>query len=147
VPTKTLSDATYSAVIKACRKGDELVEKGNLGAAIAAYDEALRLLPAPTTEWEAAAWVYAAKGDVLFQQGRYAEARLALEEAMCCPGGLGNPFLHLRLGQTYYELGKAEKAADELSRAYMGAGEKIFEGEDGKYLHLLKQALKPRDDN
>ena len=56
---------------------------------------------------------------------------------MTCPGGLGNPFLHLRLGQVLLDQGHDDLAADELMRAYMGAGAEIFESEDGRYLRFL----------
>jgi tetratricopeptide (TPR) repeat protein len=42
--------------------------------------------------------------------------------AVQCPQGLGNPYIDLRLGQMYYEEEQFDKAADELARAYMGAG-------------------------
>jgi hypothetical protein len=61
---------------------------------------------------------------------------------MTCPGGLGNPFLHLRFGQILFESGDHDLAADELIRAYMGAGDEIFENEDPKYLNFLKTRAK-----
>jgi len=61
---------------------------------------------------------------------------------MRCPDAIGNPFLHLRLGQCQFELGELDRAADELARAYMGAGAKIFEGGD-KYFSFLKTRLEP----
>ena len=61
----------------------------------------------------------------------------ALSLALTCPGGLGNPFIHMRLGQLAYDAGELDAAADELMRAYMGAGDAIFENEDRKYLTFL----------
>lgn len=57
---------------------------------------------------------------------------------MTCPDALGNPFLHLRLGQAQLNLGNEDRAADELMRAYMGGGPEVFEIEDGRYLAFLK---------
>lgn len=62
---------------------------------------------------------------------------------MHCPGAIGNPFLHLRLGQCQLELGNNDQAADELTRAYMAEGTTIFQDEDPKYLAFLKTQLKP----
>ena len=46
----------------------------------------------------------------------------------------------LRLGQCAYELGKQE-AAEYLMRAYMLAGEEIFEDEDEKYFNLIRPLI------
>lgn len=57
---------------------------------------------------------------------------------MTCPDAIGNPFLHLRLGQALYERGETDRAADELMRAYMGAGDEIFGNDEPKYFVFLK---------
>ena len=75
--------------------------------------------------------------DAHFLNGNYAAALSALEQAMRCPDAIGNPFIHLRLGQTQFELGNKDRAADELMRAYMGAGAEIFAEEAPKYLEFL----------
>ena len=62
--------------------------------------------------------------------------------AIQCPTGLGNPYIHFRLGQTYFENGIMDKAADELTRAYMGAGLEIFMEDDPKYLAFLETKIK-----
>ena len=62
----------------------------------------------------------------------------ALQYAMTCPGAVGNPFLHLRYGQVFLDLGEADHAAEELMRAYMGEGKEIFASEDSRYLDFLK---------
>jgi len=54
--------------------------------------------------------------------------------AMHCPDAIGNPFLHLRLGQCQFELKALDRAADELMRAYMGGGPDLFKLEDPKYI-------------
>ena len=59
------------------------------------------------------------------------------------PRWLGEPILHLRLGQCALELGDITKAKDELTRAYMGAGKDIFQDEPPKYFALLRDALVP----
>lgn len=61
---------------------------------------------------------------------------------MRCPEAIGNPFLHLRLGQCQFEVGNLDRAVDELASAYLGAGEEIYEGAD-KYFEFLKTRLKP----
>ncbi|MDN6861800.1 MULTISPECIES: hypothetical protein [Pseudomonas] len=80
----------------------------------------------------------AAIGDACFQGGFFTSAKEALEYAMTCPDAVGNPFLHLRLGQALYEKEETDRAADELMRAYMAAGDEIFDNDDPKYFALLK---------
>ena len=76
----------------------------------------------------------AALGDLYFQSRDFAQTVNVLSDAMRCAGALGNPFLHLRLGQAHLELNDEARAADELCRAYMGAGKEIFEKEDPRGL-------------
>lgn len=64
-----------------------------------------------------------------------------LSFAMRCPDAMGNPFLHLRLGQCQFELAALDRAADELARAYMGGGPELFSQEDPKYLAFLKTRI------
>jgi hypothetical protein len=104
----------------------------------------VRLGPEPQTDWAAAKWVLAAIGDANFLCGDFVAGRDNL--SIKCPNGMGNPFLHLRLGQCQLELGDIERAADELARAYMGADMDIFEDEDPKYFAFLKTRLKPPPD-
>lgn len=63
--------------------------------------------------------------------------------AVRCPDGLGNLFIHLRLGECAFELGQISRAEDELTRAYMGAGREIFADEDPKYFKHLQTVLLP----
>lgn len=78
-----------------------------------------------------------------FLQEAYEHSKAAFSDAMHCPNALGNPFIHLRLGQSQYEPGNMQRAADELARAYMGAGKDIFQEDDPKYFEFLKTVLKP----
>jgi len=58
-------------------------------------------------------------GDWRFAQADYAEALACLRKAAQSPDGLGNPFVHLHLGQVRYELGDYGQEADELARPYL----------------------------
>lgn len=101
------------------------------------------MLPDPKEQWPAALWILAAIGDANFLSGDFKAGRDNLSTAMRCPGGIGNPFVHLRLGECQFEIGNHDRAADELTRALMGGGEEIFDGEDPKYLAFLKGRLVP----
>ena len=137
-PELELDDAVYDAVTKFCADGDELAKSGRYEDAIAEYNKAWKMIPSPQNDWEASTWILAAIADACFLSGFMTSAREALEYAMTCPKAIGNPFLHLRLGQVLYEAGELDKSADELIRAYMGAGRRIFELDDKKYWTFLK---------
>ena len=59
---------------------------------------------------------------------------------------VGNPFLHLRLGQLNYLVQNKDKMHDELSRALIMAGEAIFKDEDPKLIEMVKSILKEPED-
>ena len=128
----------------------DLSELGNVAAeardfvtARQAFQEALELIPEPRGIWEASTWLLAVIGDVEFLSHNFESARDVLQDCMHCVGAIGNPFIHLRLGQAQYELKNLSRAADELTRAYMGGGIEIFESEDGKYFDFLKTVIEP----
>ncbi|MEH6434090.1 tetratricopeptide repeat protein [Massilia sp. DD77] len=133
-----LSENLHEEIKEYCSRGDVLAEARQFKEAIGAYNGAWKLIPEPKNHWEAATWVLAAIADAAFLGGFLKSAREAIEYAMTCPGSIGNPFMHLRFGQILLDLGERDRAADELMRAYMGAGAEIFERDDPKYLAFLK---------
>jgi tetratricopeptide (TPR) repeat protein len=137
-----LSEDLHERIQSLCKRGDALAEKDQYSAALEQYWAAWELLPEPQTDWQAATWILAAIGDANFLGGDFVAGRDNLSLAMHCPDAVGNPFLHLRLGQCLFELGNLDRAADELARAYLGAGSEIFEGAD-KYFAFLKTRLQP----
>jgi tetratricopeptide (TPR) repeat protein len=137
-----LDETTHKRIQALCAEGDALAQNESYSAALQKYWAAWDLLPEPQTDCVAATWILAAIGDANFLGGDFVAGRDNLSHAMRCPDAIGNPFLHLRLGQCQFELGELDRAADELTRAYMGAGDKIFEGGD-KYFAFLKTRLEP----
>jgi tetratricopeptide (TPR) repeat protein len=133
-----LDERVHEQIKAHCADGDSLANGGKFEAAIAEYNKAWELIPAPKNDWEAATWVLAAIADAAFLGGFKVTAREALEYAMTCPGAIGNPFLHLRYGQVLFDAQENDRAADELMRAYMGGAEEIFATEDPKYLTFLR---------
>lgn len=137
-----LDDATHAEIIQLCAVGDEFVKQRQYESAVIEYNKAWKLVPDPKNNWETSTWILAAIADACFFLGKLKSSRQALEYAMTCPGGLGNPFLHLRLGQVLYDLDDPDAAVNELMRAYMGAGEEIFGREEPKYLAFLRTKAK-----
>ena len=112
-----LPDATHERIKALCAEGDQRGRDGHTVEAIESYEAARLLLPEPKTDWEAATWILAAIGDTHYVSGEFERGRDSLLTAMHCPDAIGNPFLHLRLGQCQFELGNRERAGDELARA------------------------------
>ena len=137
-----LDDYTYERVKILCKEGDDFCESKNFAAALDKYHQALALLPEPVSAWNAATWIFVAVGDACFLSGDINGAYDAFSSATHCPGGIVNPFIHFRLGQIQLALGNEIIALDELTRAYMGGGKEIFDGEDSKYFDLIKHHLK-----
>ena len=136
-----LDSKLQEEIERLCKEGDDYFESDDLERSEAKFLEALELVPDPNTDWESSTWILAALADVYFSIGQYKSAQEILLDVMNCPGAIGNPFLHLRLGQVQLELDNNDQAADELTRAYMGAGEEIFEDDDGKYFNFLKTKI------
>ncbi|HET9284915.1 MAG TPA: tetratricopeptide repeat protein [Candidatus Angelobacter sp.] len=138
-----LNEETHGRIKELCAKGDALVEQKQFESALTCYKDALGIVPEPLEDWQATTWILTAIGDLYFFAQDMDQALTAFEDAVRCVGGLGNPFIHLRLGECYFELGKTDRAADELTRAYMGAGREIFGSEDPKYLKFLATRIVP----
>jgi tetratricopeptide (TPR) repeat protein len=139
-----LDDEILEEITSLCKQGDAFIEQEEFPAALRKYWQAWDVLPEPQLDWEAATWILGAIGDANFINNDFVAGRDNLTMAMRCPGAIGNPFLHLRLGQCQFELGDLNRAADELARAFLPEGESIFQEEDSKYLAFLKTKLKPR---
>ena len=140
--SKELPSRIHQEILQLCEQGNKLFAHQKFVEAKALYVEALRLLPDDHQEWEASTWIYAAIRDTHFYLNNYERAFRCFYNAVQCPDGLGNPFIHLRLGQLYFEQNDLDKAADELTRAYMGGGLDIFMEDDAKYLEFLETKIK-----
>jgi hypothetical protein len=141
-----LPDETHTKIQQLCAQGDDLARRLLYEGAVEKYQEALNLLSEPVAQWEAATWIFTAIGDARFLRNNYKDALQPLLDAMKCPKAIGNPFVHLRLGQIQFELGNDILAKDEFARAYMGGGKEIFDTEDPKYWAVVTSSLKQPPD-
>jgi len=132
LPNKLLND--IQAKID---QGDEFLNTDDFTQAVELYRQGLSLIPEPKHLHDISLPAFTALGEAYFYSGNYRKALSAFREALKAPGGVENPLLHLRLGQTYYESGDLNRAADSLTRAYALDGRDVFEGEDDKYLSFL----------
>lgn len=133
-----LNNEIFIKIVDLSSEGDSLVNEGKFGEAVNRYNEALKLLPDSIYDWDAATWLYTALGDVYYMKKEYQDAINNLIEARKCPGGIENPFIILRLGESYFELGYLEKAKEFLLQAYMIEGTDIFNEEPEKYYDIIK---------
>ena len=131
----------HQQIVKLCEEGDQFAELQQMSEAIAFYQRALELVPEPKEEWSAATWIYGTLGDTYFSIQNYEDAIRSLEYALKCPDGNENPFLLLRLGESFYELGEFEKAKAYLYKAYQIEDYKIFFQEDDKYFKLIIELI------
>ena len=138
-----LEVAIQNRIDNLANQGNEFADEGKYRQAVEIFVEALRLLPEPIQQWNACTWLLTAIGDVNILAGAYQQAKEALSDAMHCPGALGNPFIHMRLGQAQFELGNMDRVSDELARSYIRAGKEIFSNDDPKYFDYVKTVLKP----
>jgi tetratricopeptide (TPR) repeat protein len=137
----TLDRARQSEILALSREGERYSDEGDFRPALSCYINALKLIPRPVTDWEAATWLYAAIGDTYWFMDDLRRAYRAFQRALISPGGIGNPFIHLRIGELEYEFGNRPRAVDELLRAYMGGGREIFQREDPKYFSLIEDVI------
>lgn len=136
-----LAPEIFQKVTNLSEEGNELLEAHDSHPAILKWTQALALLPDPKSDWEAAMWLYASIGDAHYQAGEFSAASQALFDALNCPDGASNPFVHYRLGQSQMRLGNEKVGIDHLLQAYMLDGREIFDAENGgeEFLSILQQ--------
>lgn len=123
-------------------EGNRLLEAGDPHGALAAFRRGLQALPAPREQWSAALWFLCSIGDAQWFMGDHRAGLQTWRDALL-QGGIGNPFVHLRRGQTLLELGEREEAGNELLRALLLGGERLFAGENPRYIAFITSTARP----
>jgi tetratricopeptide (TPR) repeat protein len=110
-----------------------------LAGAARAYREALALLPTGRDACRESVWVHAALGDLHMHAADFVEASKAFDRAIHCTShALETPYLQWRLGQSLYERGDYDQAANSLRAACRNGGRNLFAQEDPKYQAFLQ---------
>jgi hypothetical protein len=129
---------------------EEAFELGDDWFVAQAFDLALRdfrvawdALPEPKDEQPLAVKVQADISDCEFQFGNWEACHSAMQHALRCGLPLDNVFARLRLGQSLYELGNEQEAANWLVPVYLMHGRGPFEADDPKYLEFFRPKLLP----
>lgn len=136
-----LNDNLYDQITFLSEKGNEYADEEKFQEALVRFSEALDLIPSPKTDWEASLWLYASIGDMYFSLDEYQKASDSFFDALNCPDGQINAFIHLRLGESLYEIGVKDKAKEHLLRAYMLEGKELFSEEEPKYFQLIEDII------
>ena len=132
----------HEPIDRLAEKGNALMEIGSYAAAEATYREGLQMLPPPLERWSATLWFLSSIGDAQWHAGDHQRGIDTWRDAILY-GGLGNPFVHLRRGQTLFQLGNQEESANELLRALLIAGAEIFDAEPDIYWEFITAVAKP----
>lgn len=146
----TLNPELVKKIKALCAEGYRRYDQGAYKEALRLFYKAWTLVPKPPTEHAEAGWVLTAIGDCYFRTGQWDQGRESLASALRCPGMLGNPFIHLRLGQCLLEQGllepgKNEAAREHLELAYINGGSKLFQNEAPRYLIAAMQNVSAND--
>ena len=126
-----------ASIDELCNEGETYLDGGAFRLAYDRFNKALNLIPEPKKEQETTTWILGQLAEIYHQLQDFNAARKSLVFAMDCPGGADNPFLQLRLGQAYYELGQMEEARVHLQNAFDHEGQKIFGFDDPKYYEFV----------
>lgn len=132
----------HEPIDRLAEQGNTLMERGSYVEAEAVFREGLEMLPPPLERWSATLWFLTSIGDAQWMAADHQRGIDTWRDAILY-GGLGNPFVHLRRGQTLFELGHQDEAADELLRALLIAGAEIFAGEPSIYWEFITTVAKP----
>lgn len=139
--SNTLSEDIQDALEELCDQGNEAMDEGEFQEAMAFFEKALTLLPAPADAWEPYGWLQAALGDAAYGMENFKDALDYFQKAYAFAGPEEvSPFVLLRLGQCCRNLGEAENAVEYLLRAYILEGDDIFE-DDPEDFAFLKKAV------
>jgi tetratricopeptide (TPR) repeat protein len=136
-----LDDVLYTEITALSSAGDLLAETGDYENALTKFRQALHLVPPPATDWAVSLWLYASMGDICFLMNAYRAAREHFLKALQAPDGHKNAFIHLRLGEIFYETHVRDKAMDHLLKAYTLKGNEIFEAEHEKYFSFFQSNI------
>ena len=140
--TGELPPQIQGEVDRLAKAGNARMDAGEYVEALRLFRQGLELLPQPRDRWSAAEWFLAGIGDALWFLGCHLNA-LPVWRDILLVGGLGNPWVHLRRGQTLYELGDFVESQSELMRALLLGGSEFFEDEPRKYWDYITSLARP----
>lgn len=114
---------------------NDAMDTGDYSTAITLATQALAHLANPRLT-DGPMWFLATIGDAHFLQGHTRLAHNAFTQAHQAQGGITNPFVLLRLGQTEHDLGDTDSVVEHLMAAHI-ADPTALETADPRYLQTL----------
>ena len=141
VASGTLTEDQLNNLKNTCSEGYTCYDAKNYKAALRLFYQAWLILPKPQSAYKAAGWVLTAIGDTYFRLGQHSQAIEALSSAIHCEGMAKNPFVFLRLGQSYLDSGEISLARRELFKAWNKGGAIVFESEPPQYYSAIEDLL------
>ena len=151
--TKRLAKPFFDRINKLLDEGNAWLDKDRNDKALASFQGALAIIPAPHDDYEIASLAYASIGDAQWFDAEYDAAFESFEEAQRIFGGFHGhyePFLLLRMGQWLFCLSEVVdedagalrvQAHEHLSKAFTAMGDELFEDEDPIFLEFAKSTL------
>ncbi len=140
------SDDLQAELDRIAAAGDQLASESRYLEAIAVYRQGFDLIPHPKIGNAASLWFMAAIGDAQWYGEFDEEGKDTWRDVILLYGGFGNPFVHLRRGQTLLHLGDRTEAANELLRALLLGGQAIFSREPDEYWDFITSEVRPPPD-
>ncbi len=134
-----LDAKTQENIKNLCYEGYQSYDRGDYSSALRTFYQAWILLPRPQRDFAESGWVLTAIGDTYFRAGQFEQAIEALNSALACPRAEKSPFIHVRLGQSHYELGDKQRAKEMLEKAVNLGGNNALREEDYKYKIILHE--------
>jgi tetratricopeptide (TPR) repeat protein len=141
---RVITNDILKQIDEICEEGSELFDEEEYEKAIAVWERAFLLIPEPRNNYSQTLWLHSSIGDSFFLLGDFkrASAHFFAAKSNTAADGYSNPFIMLRLGQSYLELNDTNNAKEYLLRAYMLEGKDLFESEPDKYFDFLRKHVK-----
>ena len=135
-----LDTATTHRIRTLCQEGYDAYDKAAYREALRSFYQAWLTIPKPQSNFEAAGWVLSAIGDSYFRLELFDQAIESLESALHCPKALGNPFIHLRLGQCYLDIGTTDLARKQFQKTKDNGGHALIAQLEKRYQTLILES-------
>lgn len=133
---RKLSRKEYKEIMKLYKEADKLPpEKG-----VEKFEEILNKVPMCEENDQIINLLYAAIGDKQIELNQYKEG-LDSFYSIYNTGVVTNPYVLIKLGICYYELGNMPQATEFFMRTYMLDEKELFNMNDEKYFDLIKDIV------